>query len=143
MAAAKKLTGKAREKESRKLFSNIQDYANFGKRIGDGLHGTFDTIVRGVSHNNASIKEDDYNYVVSGDGEIRFRFTIVAGSLGFAVDVNILPENSSITLLDPPYPRPAGWEQKKFPFSEEGVKRLIGHIHLDDDEAVKKLKELL
>ena len=132
--ATKKLTGKAREKESAELFKDIREYILLGFRIGDGLHNMFNTLVTAISKKKASVNPF-YTYTVhGGTGLVAFKFGIkVTGKRKDLYSVDVLvnqetPGNARLRLTITP--KAADWlpTGKDFPFSEQGIKDMLKEI---------------
>ena len=130
----KKLTGKAREKESAELFKNIREYNLLGFRIGDGLHNIFNTLVTTISKKKASVNPF-YTYTVhGGTGLVVFKFGIkVTGKRDDLYSVDALvnqekPGYASLRLTITP--KAADWlpRGKDFKFSEQGIKDMLKEI---------------
>lgn len=126
-----KLTGKAREEQSRELFKNIREYNLLGFRIGDGLHRMFDTLVTSISRKKASV-HPVYTYTVHGGTSlVVFNFGIrVAGKKDglYSVDVVVnreKPRKTGLHLTIAPTLAPT---VKDFQFSEEGIREMLREI---------------
>jgi len=131
--ATKKLTGKAREEQSRELFKNIREYNLLGFRIGDGLRNMFDTLVTAISKKKASVNPV-YTYTVhGGTGLVVFNFGISVArkkdSL-YYVDVVVNKEKPGKTglhlTITPKAPKLP--TVKDFQFSEQGIKDMLKEI---------------
>jgi len=129
----KKLTGKAREEQSRELFKNIREYNLLGFRIGDGLRNMFDTLVTAISKKKASVNPV-YTYTVHGGTSlVVFNFGISVArkkdSL-YYVDVVVNKEKPGKTglhlTITPKAPKPP--TVKDFQFSEQGIRDMLKEI---------------
>lgn len=131
--ATKKLTGKAREEQSRELFKNIREYNLLGFRIGDGLRNMFDTLVTAISKKKASVNPV-YTYTVHGGTSlVVFNFGISVArkkdSL-YYVDVVVNKEKPGKTglhlTITPKAPKLP--TVKDFQFSEQGIRDMLKEI---------------
>ena len=133
----KKLTGKAREEQSKALFKNIREYHVLGFRIGDGLRNMFNTLVESFSKKKASV-HPIYTYTVHGGTSlVTYNFGIgITGEklVKYSVDVVInknKPAKAGLHLSIIPDAPGLAFKVSDYPFSEKGVKDLVKAILKD------------
>lgn len=128
MPRTKKLTGKAREQKSVKLFKCLVDYGNLGAKVGNGFFNAFNTLVSKMTSGKTSV-HPAYNFKVdSSEYVTRFFFTLeTPGKRKVRLRVVTRQDDPSASGIGVGH---AGGNCTQFPFTEPGMLALLTKLKL-------------